>query len=863
MVLFAGWTQGADRGSKVDPWVRDTAARGETEFLVMLRQQADLRGAPALRTRIERTAFVQNALQATAQQTQAPLLDLLSARGAAHRAFWVANMIWVRGDARLVAELAAREDVLHLYANPTVHLAEPVERNGSRAPDATEGIEWNITKVHAPDVWAMGFTGQGVVIGGQDTGYQWDHPAIKGKYRGWNGTSADHNYNWHDSIHSGGGGCGHDATAPCDDTDHGTHTMGTMVGDDGGTNQIGMAPGAKWIGCRNMDQGNGTPATYTECFEWFIAPTDLAGMNPDPTKAPHVINNSWGCPPSEGCTDPDALKTVVENTRAAGIEVVVSAGNAGSGCNSVNDAPAIYDASFSIGATDITDTIAGFSSRGAVTIDGSNRLKPDVSAPGVNVRSSVPFNSYASFSGTSMAGPHVVGLVALLLSAHPELIGLPDSIEPVITGSAVPRTTTQTCNGTSGSAIPNNTYGWGRADALAAVNSTGADMSVTQTDTPDPGIVASMITYELSVTNNGPLEASNIVVHDDFPAGSSVIDVTSSDFSCTHTAVDAQCAVASMIPGFTGMIVVHVNPGGPGSMTNTATVSADEGDPSSANNTSSETTTIEACPLANPVVTAPVSVPALTGGLTASIPDHPGHTPIWSLSGGNITAGQSTSQITFESGEAGTTMVVDVVDSLLGCDSQDVLKPVSVDFLDVPAAHPFHDYVNTINRNGITAGCLDGRSFCPEASVTRGEMAVFLLKAKLGAGYVPPMAIGIFGDVPVGYFARDWVEDLYNRGITGGCQMSPLLYCPDRPVTRAEMAVFLLKTLLGSDYAPPAAQHIFDDVPPDSLYEAWIEDLYNRGITGGCSTIPLLYCPDDPNTRGQMAVFLTTTFSLQ
>ena len=325
-----------------------------------------------------------------------------------------------------------------------------------------EGIEWNVTKIHAPDVWALGYTGQGVVVAGEDTGYQWDHPALKGQYRGWSGSAADHNYNWHDSIHSGGGSCGPDAVAPCDDTDHGTHTMGSMVGDDGGNNQIGVAPGAKWIGCRNMDQGNGTPATYSECFEWFIAPTDLQGENPDPSQSPHVINNSWSCPPSEGCTDPLVLQAVVEATRAAGIEVVVSAGNSGPGCGSVDSPAAIYDASFSVGATSNTtnDTIADFSSRGPVTVDGSNRLKPDVSAPGVNVRSSVPVNGYANFSGTSMAGPQVVGLVALLLSAQSGLKGDPDAIEPFVTQSAVPRTTAQTCGGVPGSTIPNNTYGW-------------------------------------------------------------------------------------------------------------------------------------------------------------------------------------------------------------------------------------------------------------------------------------------------------------------------------------------------------------------------------------------------------------------
>ena len=224
--------------------------------------------------------------------------------------------------------------------------------------DAATGIEPNITQVGAPAVfWSAGFTGQGVVVGGEDTGYQWQHPALKNQYRGWNGASADHNYNWHDAIHTGGGICGPDSPEPCDDTDHGTHTMGTMVGDDGGSNQIGMAPGARWIGCRNMDQGVGKPSTYAECFQWFVAPTDLNEQNPDPTKAPDVINNSWSCPVSEGCTNPNVLRAVVEHVRAAGILVVVSAGNSGSSCATVNTPAAIYDASFSVGAVDANNNI--------------------------------------------------------------------------------------------------------------------------------------------------------------------------------------------------------------------------------------------------------------------------------------------------------------------------------------------------------------------------------------------------------------------------------------------------------------------------------------------------------------------------
>ena len=453
--------------AKVDPWVLDTASEGETEFIVFLTQQANVSGAEALTSKVEKGRFVFEALTQTANATQGPVLKALQAAGVEYRPYWITNMIWVRGGLGAVEAMARRSDVAHVYANPTVHLDEPVSRGDSAAPASPTAIEWNITKVNAPSVWAAGYTGQGAVVAGQDTGYDWDHPALMGKYRGWDGSTASHDYNWHDSIHSGGGTCGANSLVPCDDHGHGTHTMGTMVGDDGGANQIGMAPGAKWIGCRNMDQGNGTPTTYSECYQFFLAPTTVAGTNPDPSKAPDVINNSWGCPPSEGCTDPNVMLTLVNNVRAAGIVTVHSAGNSGSACSTISDPSAIYDSSTTVGATTSADAIASYSSRGPVTIDGSNRLKPDISAPGSGVRSSVPGTGYSSMSGTSMAGPHVAGLVALLISARPDLAGNVDGIETVIEQTAVQLTSAQTCGGVPGTQIPNNTFGYGRINALA------------------------------------------------------------------------------------------------------------------------------------------------------------------------------------------------------------------------------------------------------------------------------------------------------------------------------------------------------------------------------------------------------------
>ncbi|HEX7976056.1 MAG TPA: S8 family serine peptidase, partial [Anaerolineales bacterium] len=453
--------------TKVDPQLLSSAAQGEMEFLVFLKDQADLSGAAQLKTRLEKGRYVYDRLTATAQRSQGPVIAALAALGAAYRPYWVANIIWVRGDQRVLQALAQRSDVSHLYENPAVHLDPLPEPAQTFAPAAPEAIEWNISKVNAPQVWSAGFTGQGVVIGGQDTGYLWDHAALKDKYRGWDGSSADHNYNWHDAIHSGGGSCGANSPQPCDDYGHGTHTMGTMVGDDGQGNQIGMAPGAKWIGCRNMDQGTGSPATYTECFQWFLAPTNLSDQNADPAKAPDIINNSWGCPPQEGCSW-DSLQTVIANVRAAGILVVVSAGNGGSSCNLVTDPPAVYAASFTVGATDPNDAIASFSSRGPALNTGL--LTPDVTAPGTPIRSSTRYSttSYGLMQGTSMAAPHVAGLAALLISAQPSLAGQPALLESLITRTSVPLTTAQTCGARSSAEARRSGVRWGRAGSSSS-----------------------------------------------------------------------------------------------------------------------------------------------------------------------------------------------------------------------------------------------------------------------------------------------------------------------------------------------------------------------------------------------------------
>ncbi len=472
---------------KIAPWVMEHTANGQqAEFFVVLVDQGDLSRSGNLPTKSEKGRYVYNTLLKKAQSTQGPLLQWIRERGIEHRSFYIVNAILVRGTRETAEALAARPDVARVEGNPLIHnnLPQPVPAVG--APpylQRPEMIEPGINYTHAPQVWALGFTGQDIVVGSADTGVRWTHNALKPHYRGWDGQNADHNYNWHDAIHdSVNNPCGNDSPFPCDDNSHGSHTTGTMIGDDGMGNQVGMAPGAKWIACRNIDgpQDLGSPARYIECMEFFLAPYPIGGGQGDPTKAPDVTNNSWICPPSEGCS-PDTLQAAVEAQAAAGIMMVVAAGNDGmSGCATIFYPPAIYAGSYTAGALVTgTDTIANFSSRGPVTIDGSGRIKPDITAPGTNTRScfNTSDDAYGFLSGTSMATPHVSGAMALLWSAIPSLKNQINASRDALNDAA--HFISSSLCGDVGP--PNNVYGWGRLDIFAAV---GGTPSPTPTSTP-------------------------------------------------------------------------------------------------------------------------------------------------------------------------------------------------------------------------------------------------------------------------------------------------------------------------------------------------------------------------------------------
>ncbi len=482
LLLLVAPGAAAPATARIDPRVlQDTAQDQVGRFLVILRTQADRRAFPRPGVaRVDRRRAAVNTLRQIAAATQRPVREQLDSLRAKYRDYWIVNLLSVEGTRATVDALAARSDVAAIESDRAfrVVLEETVGE-----PRAGAGVEWNIGKVGAPALWARGVNGEGMVYANADTGVDWDHPALVAHYRGSNGGATDHNYNWWDAVHEDLSGNGSNpcnpggfvalpssgSIAPCDDNGHGTHTMGTGIGDDGGVNQIGVAPGAKWIACRNMEQNWGRPSTYLECYQFFLEPTDLSGGNGDSSKSPDVIGNSYACPPSEGCAE-DSLQQAMNNLRAAGIFMAVSAGNEGPGCGTIQYPPATYDSAITVGATDSSDAIPWFSSRGPSTIGSVQFLKPDLVAPGYVVRSSVPGvapNDYGTKYGTSMASPHVAGAVALLWSAFPELRGDVDLTESILKQTAAPVTASTYCDG---SQVPNNTFGYGRIDILAAYN---------------------------------------------------------------------------------------------------------------------------------------------------------------------------------------------------------------------------------------------------------------------------------------------------------------------------------------------------------------------------------------------------------
>lgn len=461
----------------IDPEVSEAAAEDErVPVIVRLRNQADLaslaasaRLAAARGGEAARAETVVETLQATAEATQGDVRNLLTEINATDvESYWIFNGFAATIPADQIDELAAHPDVQSITLDEELTLPE-VEESEPRLPT------WGLEHVHAPEVWGdYGFTGEGVVVGIMDGGVDGSHPALADRYRGRNG---DHEHSWFAAT-------GENYPTPGDGHGHGTHVAGTILGGPPGE-VTGVAPDAEWIAAKIFrDSGTTSTSIIHAGFQWMLAPGG------DPAMAPDVVNNSWG---SDATFNTEFWEDV-NAWVAAGVFPNFAAGNAGPGPGTVGS-PASFPQSFAVGATDINDQIAAFSSRGPVAWDGVEQVKPQVSAPGQDIFSTWPLaldpDGYNTISGTSMATPHVTGVIALLLEAEPDLSV--NGIREVLTSTA----RVEPHMG----AVPNNNYGSGIVDASAAI--VAARFSGTIAGTirgPDGPVAATVSVADLGVS---------------------------------------------------------------------------------------------------------------------------------------------------------------------------------------------------------------------------------------------------------------------------------------------------------------------------------------------------------------------------
>ncbi len=433
---------------------------GERMF-VILKSQTDVTEASKIDDYQARREYVYKTLVENADQSQYKIRLVLDRLNVDYTPYYLVNAIEMPGNPLLRIWLRTAPEVDRILDSPELRpLPEPlpIEDGNSSLP---EEVLWNIKMVGAGKVWdEYGVRGAGIIVGQSDSGVQGDHPELADSYRG---ADLGNDYSWFDPwFHT---------SSPIDRGGHGTHTLGTILG-----NQTGIAPDAQWIACVNLARNLANPAYYLDCMQFNFAPFPMVGdpfKDGKPDLGAHVLNNSWGCPEIEGC-DAAVFQPAVKALRAAGVFVVASAGNDGPACSSLNDPPPIYAEAFSIGAIDSSGSLASFSSIGPVTADHSGRIKPDLLAPGVNILSSLPQSTYGTYSGTSMAGPHVVGAVALMWSANPDLIGDIELTEQYLIEAANPyQGVRSSCPGAD--SFPSTAYGYGVLNIYEAVRLAMAD----------------------------------------------------------------------------------------------------------------------------------------------------------------------------------------------------------------------------------------------------------------------------------------------------------------------------------------------------------------------------------------------------
>lgn len=395
-------------------------------------------------TRTDLITKVVDVLQQNSLVSMAPVINLLNTvTGLVFDVLWISNQIFVKDcPSALITLILALPCVLSVDDELSILLPKP--NMTADSTNNTQAAGWGQAKIGAPAVWSAGNTGQNTVVATIDSGVLYTHEALIGNYRG--------SYGWYDPISF--------AATPYDDNGHGTHTMGSLAGSKG----IGVAPGAKWMACKGCSSTSCAQSKLLACAQFILCPTDTNGYNKDCSKAPHVVSNSWGG--GRGLT---YFQSAIDAWVAAGIIPVFAAGNSGPSCSS-NVSPGDVVNAIEVGASDINDALGSFSSRGP---SASGIIKPDISAPGVSIRSAWNTDNvtYKSYSGTSMASPQVAGTIALMLSANQNMTF--SAVKAVLSSTAKTDNLPSSggsCGGTSDYQFPNNQFGYGRVNAQAAVS---------------------------------------------------------------------------------------------------------------------------------------------------------------------------------------------------------------------------------------------------------------------------------------------------------------------------------------------------------------------------------------------------------
>jgi subtilisin family serine protease len=413
--------------------------------IIRMSLQADLGKATKSisgRNRPFRLRKVIQSLKKTALARQETILGIiqkeqLTGQVEHYRPFWIFNGLFLKATPAVIQRLALRDDVDLITEDFTIPVPAFLQNGPLQAGAA---YSWNIKKIRAHEVWEMGYDGSGVVVGILDTGVDVTHPDLSEKFRGGDASWFDYHGEHTVPVDSAGWATG-----------HGTHVTGIVLGGDNSGSPIGVAPGAQWMAARMWnDAGDSVLSSEVHgIFEWFMDPDG----NPETDDAPDVVNCSWSFDTFPWCLS--GLRDDVQAWREAGIIPVFAAGNSGPFFLS-GQSPGNYPETISVGATTIIDWVALFSSRGPGNCNLG--IFPDLVAPGAHILSSTPNGNYRFFSGTSQATPHVVGTIALMLSANPDLTV--DEVELILKQTAQP----------VGLFRPNFSSGWGQLDALEAVS---------------------------------------------------------------------------------------------------------------------------------------------------------------------------------------------------------------------------------------------------------------------------------------------------------------------------------------------------------------------------------------------------------